>query len=150
MVKLNKTKMAEFFGVSRSTIGDWGRRGAPVEGGDPSLVARWFVRQRPTAHVSGERARLLKAQAETVELELAEKKGSLHKTSECRKAAFDCGRRLRDMILMVPDRVDAILAAENDRGRVNASLKQELTAALMEYATEQKPRHARRDRRRTK
>ncbi|MDO8739418.1 hypothetical protein [Candidatus Deferrimicrobium sp.] len=134
-MKLNKTKLAEFFGVSRSTIGDWGRRGAPIAGGDPSAVARWFVKQRPSGpKLSEERVRLLRAQARVAELELAERTGSMHKTAECRRSAFTLGRQLRDMILIVPDRVDAILAAEDDRARVNSTLRQELSQVLHEFA----------------
>jgi hypothetical protein len=58
----------------------------------------------------------------------------MHKTAECRRAAFTLGRELRDMILIVPDRLDAILAAEDDRGRINSTLRQELSQVLHEFA----------------
>ena len=134
-MKLNKTKLAEFFGVSRSTIGDWGRRGAPVASGDPAAIAKWFVKQRPSAPaVSAERGRLLRTQADIAQIDYQERIGSVHKTSECRRAAFTLGRELRDLILIVPDRLDAILAAEDDRGRVNATLRQELSQVLHEFS----------------
>jgi hypothetical protein len=42
---LNKCQMAGFFDVSRPTIGDWARRGAPVSSGDPGAVAEWLTRR---------------------------------------------------------------------------------------------------------
>lgn len=91
----------------------------------------------PTVQV--ERARLLRAQARVAELELAKLEGSLCKTEDVRRSAFTEGRRLRDAILIVPDRVDAILAAENDRQRVNSTLRQELSQALHEFSESPSP-----------
>jgi len=38
---MNRCQLAEFFGVSRTTINDWARRGAPIEGGYPGAIAEW-------------------------------------------------------------------------------------------------------------
>ncbi len=44
---MNKCQIAEYFDVSRPTINDWQRRGAPItnKGGDPALVAGWRARR---------------------------------------------------------------------------------------------------------
>jgi len=133
-MKINRTKMADFFGVSRTTITDWERKGAPVRSGDPSAVAKWYVASRPTVSVSGERALLLKVQTRRAELELREREGELHRTDDCRKATFDCARALRDRILMVPDRISSVIAAESDMRIIHRTLTDELTVALTEFA----------------
>ena len=49
-------------------------------------------------------------------------------------AAFRRGRVIRDAILSVPDRIDAVLAAETDRRKVHELLTNELTRALEELS----------------
>jgi len=41
---MNKCQLGGFFGVSRATVNDWARRGAPVAGG-VGPVARWLVQR---------------------------------------------------------------------------------------------------------
>jgi hypothetical protein len=40
---MNKCEIAKHFDVSRATVNDWQRRGAPIgkDGGDPAAVAEW-------------------------------------------------------------------------------------------------------------
>lgn len=44
---MNKCEIAGFFDVSRPTVNDWQRRGAPIgkDGGDPAAVAEWKARR---------------------------------------------------------------------------------------------------------
>lgn len=44
---MNKCQIAEYFDVSRPTVNDWKRRGAPIteKGGDPAEVAAWKARR---------------------------------------------------------------------------------------------------------
>lgn len=85
--------------------------------------------------VAAAKERLTRAQADIAQIDYQERIGAVHKTDDCRRSAFTCGREIRDRILMVPDRVDAILAAEDDRRRVNSVLRQELSQVLHEFAT---------------
>jgi len=47
---------------------------------------------------------------------------------------FNLARQLRDQLLSVPDRIDAILAAESDRFKVNQLLTEEITRVLEEFS----------------
>lgn len=40
---MNKCQLAGYFNVSRPTVNDWQRRGAPItkDGGDPATLAEW-------------------------------------------------------------------------------------------------------------
>lgn len=67
-------------------------------------------------------------------MELAEKNGKVHDVTACRQTAFGEGRQIRDTMLSIPDRISSILAAESDEARVNATLRQEIRAALDDHA----------------
>lgn len=47
---------------------------------------------------------------------------------------FNLARQLRDQLLSVSNRIDAILAAENDRFKVNQLLTEEITRVLDEFS----------------
>jgi len=96
-------------------------------------IAGWGINQKKGGVIAA-KERLTRTQADIAQIDYEERIGSIHKTEECRRSAFTLGRELRDMILIVPDRVDAILAAENDRARVNSTLRQELSQVLHEFA----------------
>lgn len=83
--------------------------------------------------LSATKQRLLSAQADIVQMELAEKSKRLHDVDLCRQTAFGEGRQIRDAMLSIPDRISSILAAENEEARVNATLRQEIRAALNDY-----------------
>jgi len=84
--------------------------------------------------LSATKQRLLSAQADIAQMDLAEKNGKLHDVDVCRQTAFGEGRQIRDTMLSIPDRVSSILAAESDEARVNATLRQEIRAALDDHA----------------
>ncbi len=84
--------------------------------------------------LSATKQRLLSAQADIAQMELAEKNGKVHDVDVCRKTAFGEGRQFRDAMLSIPDRISSILAAESDEARVNATLRQEIRAALNDHA----------------
>ena len=56
----------------------------------------------------------------------------LVRVEDVEKTAFELGRRIRDRILLIPDRVAAILAAESDQLQVSKVLKRELRDAISE------------------
>lgn len=47
---------------------------------------------------------------------------------------FNLARQLRDQLLSLPNRIDAILAAESDRFKVNQLLTEEITRVLEEFS----------------
>ncbi len=96
----------------------------PLKGGD-SVSAMTFAQAR-TEHE--------KYKAALAKIEYEEKTGSVHAIDRCRREAFSEGRRIRDAMMAIPDRVSSILAAENDEARVNAALRQEIRAVLYEHA----------------
>ena len=69
-------------------------------------------------------------EAKLSELEYGERSQELLSAKQVRKECFELGRRVRDAILQVPDRISSQLAAESDSFRIHTLLSQELTTAL--------------------
>ncbi len=92
-------------------------------GGDRDSSAYWDARTRREV-----------AEASTAELKLEEMSGRLVKRSEVERAAFEAGRLLRDMVLSVPTKVAAEVAAMDDPRIVEARIRQELRHVLDELA----------------
>jgi len=65
-------------------------------------------------------------------LEYEKASGLLVEKAQVEKDAFDVARILRDSLMVIPDRVDAILAAETDQQAVNEILRKEIKAALVD------------------
>jgi hypothetical protein len=75
-------------------------------------------------------------QARLTKIELEERQGNLIKRRDVDFQARDCARITRDAILNVPDRVAALLAAENDPAVVRELLDTELRTVLERLAME--------------
>lgn len=45
-------------------------------------------------------------------------------------SAFEVGRRVRDALMVIPNRLSALLAAEQDRHKVHEMLEKEIRQAL--------------------
>lgn len=58
--------------------------------------------------------------------------GKFIDVDEVKSAAYRRGRTVRDNLLSIPDRLDAILAAETDRRKVHQILSDEITRVLDE------------------
>lgn len=67
-------------------------------------------------------------------LEYEEKTGKLVDAAKVREAAFSMGRRIRDAMMNIPDRLSAMLAAENDEEIIREHLNREITIALEELS----------------
>ena len=63
-------------------------------------------------------------------MDVALRQGAQHDTAECKKQAFEIGRRTRDAVLAVPARICAILAAESDAFQCEKILTAELRDAF--------------------
>ena len=69
-------------------------------------------------------------QRRLLELDVAEREGQLVDADEMKKAVFERGRRVRDLLLGLPVRIAADLAAEDDPARVSILLERSLVEAL--------------------
>lgn len=87
--------------------------------------ARGYAQARATRE--GYLARLAKAQYEKVMEQLIS-------ADEVRVTAFNRARRTRDLLLAVPDRVSALLAAENDAEEIHRILTEEITRSCEELS----------------
>lgn len=65
-----------------------------------------------------------------LELDVAEREGQLVEVDGMRKAVFEQGRRVRDLLLGIPVRLAADLAAETDPAAVAILLEKEMVQAL--------------------
>lgn len=73
---------------------------------------------------------------ERAQLELDQLKGSLIPVDEAKRLAFTAFRQIRDLVLNVPARVSAQLAAETDAFRIAELLDKELTEAFAAFTPE--------------
>lgn len=73
-------------------------------------------------------------QAQMLQVKLQHATGELVRAADVKADAFSCGRRTRDAILAVPDRIAPILAATDDAAEVRKLLRAELVTALGELA----------------
>jgi hypothetical protein len=68
--------------------------------------------------------------AKMAQLDLEERAGNLVQRQAAEAAAFDQARQLRDAVLAIPDRLDSLLAAEDNPREVHRILLDNLEAAL--------------------
>ena len=73
------------------------------------------------------------------ELEYKEAAGQLVSVEKVKRDAFAIGRRTRDHILNIPDRIAADLVGITDQAVMHAKLTQELTGALVELCDSEEP-----------
>lgn len=101
------------------------RRGQPDDGGEGSGASYTKARAVRESYL----ARLAK-------LEFEERSGKLVSREEVTVAAFTNSRTIRDNLLNIPDRIAALLAAENDAVRTHRILTDEIRKALHELSSE--------------
>jgi len=71
-----------------------------------------------------------RAEAELAQIKAMEARGALVSREKVRQELARRLSGLREALLQIPSRLDAVLAAETDAGRVHALLEDELYAAL--------------------
>ncbi|OFV89539.1 MAG: hypothetical protein A3J75_05010 [Acidobacteria bacterium RBG_16_68_9] len=115
-------------------------RKAWVASTDPSR-GRNAVTGHPRGLQNGDGERLLKirenfeaARAALMALNVQQRRGELVSADEVKTAAFEEGRRVRDQVLAVPDRVSAVFAGMMDAEEIHAYLTAELAKALEELS----------------
>jgi hypothetical protein len=69
-------------------------------------------------------------QRRLLQLDLSEREGQLVDAEEMKKAVFERGRRVRDLLMGIPVRIAADLAAEDDPAAVSILLERALVEAL--------------------
>lgn len=105
---------------------------------DPKVDAR--VKNPPVPETDGpshggpsyqeSKAKREAAEAALAELKLEKERGRLLDAEEVRKSAFNAARMVRNLMMNIPDRVAAELAAETDVFKVGQRLKDEIRKAL--------------------
>ena len=140
----NRKQLAECLGVDERTLARWAddeqmpveRRGKRSEWrADPARVVAWLLeRERAkddtNAEVSAQRARLLKLQADRVEVDNRERIGQLVSVAAVKR---EYGPRIagaRDALLAVPDRIAARCAASSDPELVHTLIANEIKLAM--------------------
>lgn len=78
-----------------------------------------------------------RASTEKEELELEEMKGKLLNAEKVKSAAFEKARRVRDAIENLPNRLTALLAAEQDEWKIREMLNTEIKAVLGSLAQDE-------------
>ncbi|MEO5332843.1 MAG: hypothetical protein H7839_12535 [Magnetococcus sp. YQC-5] len=84
--------------------------------------------QHPSVATS--RAKEAALKVKLLEMEFEQKSGELVSLKTVTKEAFECGRRVRDMMEAIPVRVSAILVAMTDRREIETLLAKEISNAL--------------------
>jgi phage terminase Nu1 subunit (DNA packaging protein) len=78
------------------------------------------------------------AQAQLAELDLAEKEGELIQVSTVENEAFTAGKKVKDGLSNIPDRISPLLAAESDKNKIYRMLTSEINQVLEFLVTEGK------------
>jgi len=102
----------------------------PDEGGAPRLVSSYAAsRAAREAYL----ARLAK-------LDFEERSGKLVDADEVRAQIFGLGRRLRDTLMGIPDRLAPVLAGLTDQAVIHRLLTDEIMTSLAELSSARQPR----------
>ena len=72
--------------------------------------------------------------ARLAKLEFEQRSGRLVDADEVRAQIFGLGRRLRDALMGLPDRLAPVLAGETDQAEVHRLLAQEILTSLAELS----------------
>lgn len=148
---VNRSGLAEFFGVALPTVDGWVRQGVPVKqrGGrgrqwefDTADVFNW-LRDKAVAEATGDvqadeaelKRRKLQAETTKAELELAKARGDVAPVREFERAQAAAFAQIRANIMNVPQRAVLQLLGETDETIFKEKLRAELTLALQESAT---------------
>lgn len=91
-------------------------------------------KQSSTGELQRERARLVAARREKIELELRVRSGELVEKREVQNQIFSASRILRDSLLSIPGRIGATVAAKSKKGEAEVIkiLNREIRRALMD------------------
>lgn len=141
---LKQTDLMALFGVTDRTIQLWHAKGLPRTGEGRGCTYAWAqVLPWYVAYISGsgkddrgvsDRDRLVRAQANLAEMELAERAGLLVRTEDVRASAEEVLSRVRAKLLAIPNRVAGRMTGEETREQRQELLRDEVHQALAELA----------------
>lgn len=143
---VNRTGLAEFFGVAPPTVDGWRRNGCPFVtlGGrgkewefDTAAVATW-LRDKAVTDATGEtladeselKRRKLAAETEKAELELAKVKGEVAPLDQVERAVAKAFAEVRAGMRNLPQRTVSMLIGETDERRLKSVLMGEIDEVL--------------------
>ena len=114
---------------------EWDRNTTPASKPMPAAAPRQAESATSTtyAHSRAVRESYL---ARLAKIEFEERSGKLISRDEVTVAAFTNSRTIRDNLLNIPDRIAALLAAENDPVQTHRILSDEIRRALSELSSE--------------
>ncbi|MBI5677731.1 MAG: hypothetical protein HZC52_04410 [Planctomycetes bacterium] len=137
---IGKSKLAQAFKVSRTTIENWCRGGCPSKFNGKehefqlSKVIKWhegkFLKETDNQDLAKSRAIKEHFKAKLTELEFLEREGTLVPAKDVIDANFEKARQIRDQLLNIPARVSPIIAAERDAKKVHEILNNEIRQCL--------------------
>ena len=150
---VNRSGLADVFGIALNTIDAWVRNGCPVvqKGGgrgqewkfNTAEVGKWLrasaaAEAKGTKDASIEELNRRKAQASTelVELELAKAKGEVAPIADFERTTSMLMGAIRQNVMSVPQRAVLRLLGETDEAAFKQVLREELTLALETAANE--------------
>lgn len=113
-------------------VGDAGQ--PPLDVGDAGLPPAAKPGDDPHGFYEA-RARKAKTDADNADLDYLRKIGQLVMVEDVQRVQFELFRRLRDNMMLIPDRLAPRLAAETDPMRVHHLLAEETRKALSEFSS---------------
>lgn len=144
--QVNRTELAEFFGVAMPTVDHWVRTGCPVEQrGSKGIawvfntadVAQWReqkARSETAGTVLADEAEIKRRRAEVGlerdQLELARVKGEVAPVDQFQRALSGVLAEVRAGLRIIPDRVPRLIVGETDEARIKSILRSEIDTAL--------------------
>jgi len=145
---LTKSQFADYLDCAKSYVTKLGNQGRLVLAEDARVRVRETLRllqqtpgaperSMPEAQTPGFtdwRERAEKARAEMLEIELAERRGTLLTLDTVRAALTSAITTLRSRLEMLPDQVASQWAAARDEGQARAILASEIETALAELS----------------
>lgn len=117
-----------------SVTGEPGRRKAPDAPGAPMDLRGGDEGGAPTVGYARARAAREVYQAQLAKLELEERRGLLVRADEVKLGAFTMARKARDLLIALPERMAAALAAETNAAEVQRLLEDEVERICAEIA----------------
>jgi phage terminase Nu1 subunit (DNA packaging protein) len=154
---VNQIELSELMGVEQSTVRAWRERGMPyVQKSDGTAKVPWLFNVRACLdwHVAEEakkkpkpvampddmdelKKRKLAAEAEMVELELAQARGEVASISDFERAQSKLNATIRQNMMNVPSRAVLQLLGETDETEFKNKLRAEIMLALEQSANEE-------------
>lgn len=144
--RVNRTELAEFFGVAMPTVDHWVRTGCPVEQRGSKGVAWVFntadvsgwreqkARDETAGTVLADEAEIKRRRAEVGlkrdELELAKAMGEVAPVEQFQRALSGVLAEVRQGLRIIPDRVPRMIVGERDERRIKDILRGEIDRAL--------------------